>query len=77
MMGLTMAERRAVTTAIATRYKRADKPGKAKILGRTVCHDRLASRPCPQGAADGPVSRRWSVPGLRGHRGMGRTLLRR
>ncbi|RYE38632.1 MAG: transposase [Hyphomicrobiales bacterium] len=31
-MGLTMAERRAVTTAIATRYKRADKPGKAKIL---------------------------------------------
>ncbi|RYF59830.1 MAG: transposase [Comamonadaceae bacterium] len=27
-----MAERRAVTTAIATRYKRADKPGKAKIL---------------------------------------------
>jgi hypothetical protein len=31
-MGLTMAERRAVTTAIATRYKCADKPGKAKIL---------------------------------------------
>jgi hypothetical protein len=31
-MGLTMAERKAVTKAIATRYKRADKPGKAKIL---------------------------------------------
>jgi hypothetical protein len=31
-MGLTMAERKAVTKAIATRYRRADKPGKAKIL---------------------------------------------
>ncbi|MDI3314023.1 MAG: transposase family protein [Mycobacterium sp.] len=31
-MGLTMAERKAVTKAIATRYKRADKAGKAKIL---------------------------------------------
>jgi hypothetical protein len=31
-MGLTMAERKAVTKAIATRYQRADKPGKAKIL---------------------------------------------
>ncbi len=27
-----MAERKAVTKAIATRYQRADKPGKAKIL---------------------------------------------
>jgi len=31
-MGLTMAERKAVTKAIATRYQRADKAGKAKIL---------------------------------------------
>ena len=31
-MGLTMAERKAVTKAIATRYKRVDKAGKAKIL---------------------------------------------
>jgi hypothetical protein len=31
-MGLTMAERKSVTKAIATRYKRADKAGKAKIL---------------------------------------------
>jgi len=31
-MGLTLAERKAVTKAIATRYKRADKPAKAKIL---------------------------------------------
>jgi hypothetical protein len=31
-MGLTMAERKAVTKTIATRYKRADKRGKAKIL---------------------------------------------
>jgi hypothetical protein len=31
-MGLTMAERKAVTKTIATRYRRADKAGKAKIL---------------------------------------------
>jgi hypothetical protein len=31
-MGSTMAERKAVTKAIGTRYKRADKSGKAKIL---------------------------------------------
>ncbi|MGH3970226.1 MAG: integrase catalytic domain-containing protein, partial [Mycobacterium sp.] len=31
-MGLTMAERRAVTRTIATRYKRAGRAGKAKIL---------------------------------------------
>jgi hypothetical protein len=31
-MGLTMAERKAVTKVIATRYRRADKPGKTKIL---------------------------------------------
>ncbi|HEY5855650.1 MAG TPA: hypothetical protein VIW24_16790 [Aldersonia sp.] len=31
-MGLTMAERNAVTKTIATRYKRADKAGKALIL---------------------------------------------
>jgi transposase InsO family protein len=31
-MGLTMAERKAVTKTIATRYKRADKVGKARIL---------------------------------------------
>ncbi|WP_174705567.1 integrase catalytic domain-containing protein [Rhodococcus koreensis] len=31
-MGLTMAERKAVTKTIATRYKRADKAGKARIL---------------------------------------------
>jgi hypothetical protein len=32
MMGLTLAERRAVTETIATRYVRADKRGKGKIL---------------------------------------------
>jgi len=31
-MGLTVAERRAVTRTIATRYKRADKAGKSAIL---------------------------------------------
>jgi hypothetical protein len=31
-MGLTMAERKAVTKAIATRYKRADKAGKTRIF---------------------------------------------
>ncbi len=31
-MGLTVAERRAVTRTIATRYKRAEKAGKATIL---------------------------------------------
>jgi hypothetical protein len=31
-MGLTMVERRSVTKTIATRYKRADKAGKARIL---------------------------------------------
>lgn len=31
-MGLTMGQRRAVTKVIATRYKRADKPGKGVIL---------------------------------------------
>lgn len=29
---MTIAERKAVTKAIATRYQRADKPGKPKIL---------------------------------------------
>jgi hypothetical protein len=32
MMGLTLAERRAVTKTIAIRYGRADKRGKGKIL---------------------------------------------
>src|SRR5664280_2844308 len=32
MMGLTMAQRRAVTKTNATRYKRADKAGKGLIL---------------------------------------------
>src|SRR5947209_8059186 len=32
MMGLTMGERRAVTTAIATRYGRSGKAGKGRIL---------------------------------------------
>jgi hypothetical protein len=31
-MGLTMGQRKAVTKAIATRYKRAGKPDKSKIL---------------------------------------------
>ena len=46
-----MAERKAVTKAIATRYKRVDKAGKAKILDELVRHDRVASRSCAQGAA--------------------------
>jgi hypothetical protein len=32
MMGLTMSQRKAVTKTIATRYKRADKAGKGRIL---------------------------------------------
>ena len=32
MMGLTLAERKAVTKTIATRYARADKAGKGRIL---------------------------------------------
>jgi hypothetical protein len=32
MMGLTMSQRKAVTKAIATRYQRADKAGKGRIL---------------------------------------------
>ncbi|MEA3292424.1 MAG: transposase, partial [Pseudomonadota bacterium] len=31
-MGLTMSQRRAVTKALATRYRRADKAEKARIL---------------------------------------------
>jgi hypothetical protein len=33
-MGLTMAERKAVTKTIAARYARADKVGKARWLDR-------------------------------------------
>lgn len=32
MMGLTMSQRKAVTKAIATRYRRANKVGKGRIL---------------------------------------------
>jgi hypothetical protein len=32
MMGLTMSQRKAVTKAIATRYRRVDKVGKGRIL---------------------------------------------
>ena len=31
-MGLTMSQRKAVTRTIATRYERADKAGKGRIL---------------------------------------------
>ena len=31
-MGLTMSQRKAVTKTIATRYRRADKAGKGRIL---------------------------------------------
>jgi hypothetical protein len=55
-MGLTMAERKAVTKTIATRYKRSDKVGKARILDE-LCRDHwVASRPCPQGAARGAAA---------------------
>jgi hypothetical protein len=43
-MGLTVGQRRAVTTAIATRYKRADKAAKGcDPWGLPVDHDRSGS----------------------------------
>jgi hypothetical protein len=55
-MGLTMTERKAVTKAIATRYKRADKAGKTRILDELCATTRLVSRSCPQGAARRPAA---------------------
>ena len=46
-MGRSMSERHAVTKAIATRYKRADKAGKGRILDELWCDDGLAPQPCP------------------------------
>lgn len=52
-MGLTMAERRAVTTAIATPLQARRQAGEGEDPRRAVRHDRLASRSCPQGIAGG------------------------
>ena len=45
-----MSQRHAVTKAIVTRYKRADKAGKNRILDELWCDDGLAPQPRPEGA---------------------------
>lgn len=42
-MGLTLAERKAVTKTIATRYKRADHAGMGQILDELCNYHRLTS----------------------------------
>ena len=55
-----MSQRKAVTKAIATRYRRAGKAEKGRIPRRVVCDDGLASQPCPQGPdLRQRVSRTW------------------
>nr|VTP04314.1 hypothetical protein BIN_B_05487 [Mycobacterium riyadhense] len=48
-MGLTMSQRKAVTKAIASRYARADKAGKGRILDELCATHGGASQSCPQG----------------------------
>ena len=67
MMGLTLAERKAVTKASATRYQRAGKGGKGRILDELCAntgwhrnHARKALRPRWR-----PRSSNHAVPGLR------------
>ena len=55
-MGLTLAQRRAVTETTAIRYPRADKRGKGQDSRRVVRHHGLASQPCPQGAHPGAAA---------------------
>ena len=51
-MGLTLAERRAVTETTAIRYSVADKRTKGIILDE-LCANWLAPQSCPQGAHNG------------------------
>ena len=59
-----MTDRRAVTTAIATRYKRAHKPGKATILDELCARPAgIATTPARHcGQVLTPTVRRWYVP---------------
>ena len=56
MMGLTLAERRAVTEATAVRYTLASKRGKSRILDELCATTGLASQSCPQGAQIGAAA---------------------
>ena len=50
-MGLTKSQRKAVTKATATRYRRADKAGKTAILGELDIDDAGAALLCSMSAA--------------------------
>lgn len=76
MMGLTMSQRQAVTTAIATRYKRAGKADKGRHPGRVVRDDGVASQPRTEGA-DGSVDAEDRGAARPVRRSMTRILLRR
>jgi hypothetical protein len=83
-VGLSMAERKAVTKQIARRYMRASKGEKGRMLdelceltGWTRCHARRALQKVVQGSAERPrrpsrarTVRRLMVPDSRGARGV-------
>jgi len=57
-VGLSMAERKAVSKQVAVRYRKAARKDKAVISTGLCAVDRLAPRPCPAG-----VAQRVGLPG--------------